>query len=53
MESDEALLIANHYSGAMDLVANPEGTKIIVLMDHVAKGDKPKILDGTRNRSSK
>lgn len=29
----------------MDLVANPEGTKIIVLMDHVAKGDKHKILD--------
>jgi hypothetical protein len=27
-----------------DLVSNPDNTKIVVLMDHVAKGDKHKIL---------
>jgi len=30
--------------GAMDLVSNPEGTKVVVLMEHVAKGNKHKIL---------
>lgn len=28
----------------MDLVSNPEGTKVVVLMEHVAKGGKHKIL---------
>jgi acyl CoA:acetate/3-ketoacid CoA transferase beta subunit len=27
-----------------DLVSNPDNTKIVVVMDHVAKGDKHKIL---------
>lgn len=31
--------------GAMDLVSNPDATKIVVVMDHVAKGGKPKIFD--------
>ncbi|BGP17140.1 hypothetical protein JCM10213_005236 [Rhodosporidiobolus nylandii] len=31
--------------GAMDLVSNPDETKIVVVMDHVAKGGKHKILD--------
>ncbi|GAA6007789.1 hypothetical protein JCM11491_003964 [Sporobolomyces phaffii] len=31
--------------GAMDLVSNPDQTKIVVVMDHVAKGGKHKILD--------
>ncbi|CEQ42254.1 SPOSA6832_04057 [Sporobolomyces salmonicolor] len=31
--------------GAMDLVSNPEMTKVVVVMDHVAKGGKHKILD--------
>ncbi|PRQ76068.1 hypothetical protein AAT19DRAFT_13090 [Rhodotorula toruloides] len=31
--------------GAMDLVSNPEQTKVVVVMDHVAKGGKHKILD--------
>ncbi|CAE7180647.1 unnamed protein product [Rhizoctonia solani] len=30
--------------GAMDLVSNPDGTKVIVLMEHVAKGNKHKII---------
>lgn len=29
----------------MDLVSNPDATKVIVVMDHCAKGNKPKILD--------
>lgn len=29
----------------MDLVSNPDATKVIVVMDHTAKGDKHKILD--------
>jgi len=28
----------------MDLVSNPEGTKVVILMEHVAKGGKHKIL---------
>lgn len=31
--------------GAMDLVSNPDATKVVVVMDHVAKGGKPKIFD--------
>lgn len=31
--------------GAMDLVASPEKTKIVVTMDHVDKHGKPKIVD--------
>lgn len=31
--------------GAMDLVSNPDGTRVIVVMDHVAKGNAHKILD--------
>ncbi|SGY13607.1 BQ5605_C010g05911 [Microbotryum silenes-dioicae] len=31
--------------GAMDLVSNPEKTKVVIVMDHVAKGGKHKILD--------
>ncbi|RDA93542.1 hypothetical protein CP533_3976 [Ophiocordyceps camponoti-saundersi (nom. inval.)] len=30
--------------GAMDLVANPDGTKIVVVTDHVAKDGKSKIV---------
>lgn len=28
----------------MDLVSNPDETKVIVVMDHTAKGDEHKIL---------
>ncbi|GAA5881695.1 hypothetical protein JCM5296_005478 [Sporobolomyces johnsonii] len=31
--------------GAMDLVSNPDMTKVVVVMDHLAKGGKHKILD--------
>lgn len=31
--------------GAMDLVSNPDATKVVVVMDHVAKGGKHKIFD--------
>lgn len=30
--------------GAMDLVSNPEATKIVVLTDHVDKGGRPKVV---------
>lgn len=32
--------------GAMDLVANPEKTKVVVTMEHVDKKGNPKILPG-------
>lgn len=32
--------------GAMDLVANPEKTKVVVTMEHVDKKGRPKILAG-------
>lgn len=32
--------------GAMDLVANPEKTKVVVTMEHVDKKGNPKILAG-------
>lgn len=31
--------------GAMDLVSNPDGTRVIVVMDHVAKGNAHKIKE--------
>jgi len=31
--------------GAMDLVANPERTKVVITMDHVDKNGDPKILE--------
>lgn len=31
--------------GAMDLVGNPDQTKIVVATDHVAKDGSPKIVD--------
>lgn len=32
--------------GAMDLVANPSQTKVVVTMEHVDKKGNPKILPG-------
>lgn len=31
--------------GAMDLVGNPDQTKIVIATDHVAKDGSPKIVD--------
>lgn len=33
--------------GAMDLVSNPEETKVVVLTDHTDKNGKPKIVQST------
>lgn len=37
--------VVKGMGGAMDLVSNPDNTKVVVLMDHVSKDGKSKILD--------
>ncbi|KAL8286532.1 hypothetical protein RQP46_004549 [Phenoliferia psychrophenolica] len=37
--------VVKGMGGAMDLVSNPDSTKIVVVMDHLAKGGKHKILE--------
>ena len=32
------------FGGAMDLVSNPQSTKVVVTMEHVDKTGRPKIL---------
>jgi 3-oxoacid CoA-transferase len=31
--------------GAMDLVSNPDGTRIVVLTDHLDRSGKPKVVE--------
>ncbi|PWN53458.1 3-oxoacid CoA-transferase [Violaceomyces palustris] len=36
------------FGGAMDLVSNPDQTKVVVLTDHVDKNGRPKIVQETK-----